>query len=243
MEGTILLGPGYSASVPPGGQVQDFAPFGMNRAYWPPGAVPRPNSQAVVLIEVIALPQVQPLLFCMMGMDDAFMGMMNAQSMGIGQVLGVGPMRTAPIGGAMGYIREFDGLGMLTGLPFRFTMILLTSPVSALKLTIGIRLDCWAAFTGPCLAFVASISLGSTTPATETTLRAVVDPSRRDQVEYQLVHPDQSTTPITAMPLFVGHMEVVQIDQSIRTGTINGVGIALGPNSIAAVTKPAGGTA
>jgi hypothetical protein len=235
--GTVMQGNGYTAFVPPGGQWSDLDPFGMNRMYFPPGAMPQPGPEACIKIEPIPPMQVQTFLMYMAGMDDAFIGTMNAQSMGVTAVLGIGPMRNTQIGGAMGYIREFDGIGIVTGLPYRFTMIVLAGPMSALKLTMGIRLQSWAVFTGPCLAFVGSISLAGAQPAAATTIRAVVDPNHANQVEYQLVNPDHSTAPITAMPMFVGSIQVVQIDQSIKTGAINGAVVAVGAHSIASVGR------
>ncbi|MEO6780335.1 MAG: hypothetical protein ABI196_05380 [Bradyrhizobium sp.] len=236
MGDSVLNGNGYSAVLPPAAQCIHLDPFGLQKVFLPAGSNLSPGSPAFISIQPVPLEQVPQLLFWLSGMDNAFIGMMNAQSLGISRVLGVGPARSAPMGGGVGHIREFDGIDGFTGRLYRVTLVTMVGTTHALKLVMGIQIERWAEFMVPCLTFMASISIGQSGPVAAPTLQAIVDPRKRDQVEFRMVNPDRTTAPITAMPLFVGKMEVYDIDQSIRTGNINGVGIAVGTHSAASLS-------
>jgi hypothetical protein len=93
----------------------------------------------------------------------------------------------------------------------------------------------WMDFVAPCLDFVARINLGGFPQATPQLL-AVVDKSRKDQIEYQLVGSDHAPIPLTSLPTSFGGTTIIHVDTLIQTGNINGTGIAVGTHSTAAVT-------
>jgi hypothetical protein len=107
---------------------------------------------------------------------------------------------------------------------------------SAVEVLVVMSLYRWTDFAGPCLDFVARINLGGGIPQAAPQLRAVVDESRKDQIEYQLVSPDHAPIPLTALPTSFAGTTIIHVDTLIQTGNINGTGIAVGTHSTAAVT-------
>jgi hypothetical protein len=169
-------------------------------------------------------------------MEDGMLAQREAQALGIASIVRIGPPRSAPMCGGVGHIREFDGIAFGTGSLYRLAVGVLAAGNNVVAFNTGIDTARWTEFIVPCISFIASINLVGGTPLTAATLQAVLDPQKSDQVEFRIVNPDRTTAPITAMPLYVGKIEVFNIDHSIRTGHIGGVGVAIGSHSIASLT-------
>jgi hypothetical protein len=225
-----ISGPGYSVPLPPGFTLAGGLPaMGVYRLL-PPGATPY-NVDALLQIR-----PVQPFdLQNVYSMDNPMMALAQVASLGLTNVLGVLPVRQVPMPQGNTHIREFDAVNMFQ-MPLRVMEIVMIGTQSAVEVLVLMSLYRWMEFAAPCLDFVARINLGGA-PQAAPELRAVVDQNRKDQVEYQLVSPNQAPIPLTSLPTSFGGTTIIHVDTLIQTGNINGTGIAVGAHSTAAVTS------
>jgi hypothetical protein len=250
MNGSTISGPGFTARVPQGFtvvpphpmaayQMQMAAMFGMPvplQSYLlvPPGSNPPPLSPALVILEELH-PQAVPMFMQnLYGLEHPFVAMMNAASLGIQQIIATAPARQVPLPSGAAHIREFDGLSMPPmNQPIRFMVFAIQGMHSTVKVVIGINLYRWVEFIGPCLELVGGINLSGGQPI-ETKVLAVVDKNRDDQIEMNIVHPDNTRVPVSAFPTVVYGNVVVNVhDSSTHVGGyIQGTGIAVGQHSL-----------
>ncbi|HTW47416.1 MAG TPA: hypothetical protein VMD92_05680 [Acidobacteriaceae bacterium] len=228
-----ISGPGYSVPLPPGFTLAGGMPaFGVYRLL-PPGTTSY-NVEALLQIRPVQPYDLQPLLQNVYSMDNPMLALAQVANLGLTSVLGVLPVRQVPMPQGLTHIREFDALNMFQ-MPLRVMEMVMTGTQSAVEILVVMSLYRWMDFVAPCLDFVARINLGGV-PQAAPELRAVVDQSRKDQIEYQLVSPDHAPIPLTSLPTSFGGTTIIHVDTLIQTGNINGTGIAVGTHSTAAVT-------
>lgn len=232
-----IAGPGYTAQVPPGFTFAGGAPaMGVYRLF-PPG-VSQFDIEAMLQIRSVEPFDLQPLLQGLYTFENPMVAQMNAANLGLGQVLGVLPVREIPMPQGQTTIREFDAMSF-SGMPVRVMVMVMRGPQSAVEVVVMMNLYRWTEFVGPCLQFVGQINLQGTLPQQPAQLRAVVDQNQKNQIEYQLVSPDHDPIPLTALPTAFGGTVIIHVDTLIQTGNINGTGIAIGTHSTATVNQDA----
>jgi hypothetical protein len=230
-----ISGPGYSVPLPPGFTLAGGMPaFGVYRLL-PPGTTLY-NIEALLQIRPVQPYDLQPLLQNVYSMDNPMMALAQIANLGLTRVLQVLPVRQAPMPQGLTHIREFDAVNLLQR-PVRVMEIVMVGAQTAVEVLVVMSLYRWMDFAAPCLDFVARINLGGVAAQAATELRAVVDQSRRDQIEYQLISPDHAPIPLTSLPTSFGGTTIIHVDTLIQTGNINGTGIAVGTHSTAAVTE------
>jgi len=231
-----ISGPGFSVPLPLGFVIADGLPaYGIYRLL-PPGSGPL-SIDALIQIRPVSPADLPLLLQNVYSMDNPQMALAQVASLGLVSVLGVLPVRQVQMPQGLTHIREFNALNLLQ-LPLRVMEIVMTGPQSAVEVLVLMSLYRWMEFVAPCLDFVARVNLGGV-PQAAPELRAVVDQNRKDQIEYQLISPDQGPIPLTALPTSYGGTTIIHVDTLIQTGNINGTGIAVGTHSTAAVTSNA----
>lgn len=231
-----LSGPGYSVQVPPGFTLLNGDP--VTGTYWllPPGSSPM-DIPALLQIRSVNPYELPMLLQHLHGFDNPYVAMTNAMNLGLVNVLGTMPIRQVNMPQGVTHIREFDAVTM-RGFPVRVMVLVIQGQQAAVEVVVMLNLYRWAEFIAPSLNLVSAITLAGAAP-TPTQLQAVVDNAHRDQVEYRLVGPDNSSVPLTAMPVVYGNVTIINMDNSIKTGNINGTGIVVGEHSTATVTTGA----
>ena len=150
---SVIGGPGYTAAVPPGFMVFPVNPMTGAYALLPPGSTPPPASPASIEIKSVPPIAIQPLLTTLNGLMNPFLGMMNAQSLGLASVVLIAPARQALLNYGMAHIREFEAIGAFSGQPVRIMLVLLLGQVGTVQVVLGINLFRWAEFLAPCLEF------------------------------------------------------------------------------------------
>lgn len=234
MSPSILSGPGYAVLVPAGFNLLNGDPY--SGTYWllPPGSTVM-DIPAIVQIRPVQPMEVALLLQTLhqFGSGNPYMTMMNASNLGLANITAIRPVRQMPLAQATATMRDFDAV-TIRGFPARVMVAVIQGSVGIVEVLVLVNLYRWVEFIGPCLQFIAGINLSGQTPSTGQ-IQAVIDRKRQDQVEYQLVNPDRTTTPLAVMPTVVENKIVINIDNSIKTGDINGTGIVVGEHSSANV--------
>ncbi len=228
----FLQGPGYSVQLPPGFQVM-LNPFPGHYVMLPPGSdtftVP-----AIQTIRPVAAFEKSALLQQLVNFENPMVAMANLPNLGLSSVLSIAPLRREAMADRTIHTREFDAL-TIRQIPARIIIMVVESAQACVEVLIMLDLRRWTEFVGPCLQLLAGLALAGSTPGEPREVRAVIDRSRPDQVEYEMVNPDNSVTPLTSLPTVVGNLTVYNIDNSIRAGDIHGTGIVLGQHSLAGV--------
>ncbi|MGD1064503.1 MAG: hypothetical protein ABR860_14695 [Terracidiphilus sp.] len=227
-----IFGPGYSVEIPPGYTIAQSNPMAGFYRLLPPGVSPF-NIEAMIQIRSVQAFELQPLLQTLYSLENPMVAMQQCRSLELAGFLGMQPCRQVQMAQGPAHIREFDAMNYF-GIPLRLMEVVMTSPQAAVEVLIAIALNNWTQFTAPCMEFFGRIILAGA-PQSPQQLVAVVDEDRKDQVEYRLVGPNQQSIPLTALPTSVGGITIINVDASIRTGNINGTGIAIGEHSIAKV--------
>jgi hypothetical protein len=229
---SAIVGPGYSVQLPPGFTVAVSIPLAGVYRLLPPGVTPF-DIQAGIQIRPVDAVSLPVLLQNLYAMENPMVGFANAANLGLANVLGMLPVRQVQMPQGLTHIREFDGVTML-GFPVRVMVLVIQGAQSSVEVVVMVNLYRWMEFIGPCLDFVGRINLGGI-PQAPPKLQALVDKNRKDQIEYQLVPPNQQPIPLTALPTSVGGTTIIHVDTLIQTGNINGTGIAVGTQSTASV--------
>ncbi len=235
---TMLNGPGYSVRVPAGFTMLQSNPMG-GYALLPPGSTPPPVSPAIIAVDPIPPMMVPMLMQSLDGFENPFVQTMNAMSLGLKDVKRVAPARQMDLPSGTAHIREFDAVSW-SGQPVRMMVLVIQGQLATVKVVIGVNMQRWPEFIGPCMELVGGISLSGAMPV-PAQVQAVLDKQHPDQIELDFVNPDNTLTPFLALPTQVEGRQVINnfvlnVDNSIRTGDIKGAGIAIGPHSLAKVS-------
>lgn len=232
----LLSGPGYTVQPPPGFTLLNGDPI--TGTYWllPPGSSPM-DIPALLQIRPVNAYEIGMLLHNLYGFDNPYVATANAMNMGLVNVLGVMPVRQISMPQGATHIREFDAV-TLRGFPVRVIVMVIQGHIAAVEVVIMLNLYRWAEFVAPSLNLVSAITLAGAT-AVPTQLQAVFDNAHTNQVEYRLVGADHQSVPITKLPVVYGNVTIINVDNSIKTGNINGTGIVVGEHSTATVTAGA----
>lgn len=229
----VLTGYRYTVNVPAGFQMVGQDPMSGTFTLLPPGS-DQWTVPAVLQVRHVMPMELPMLLQNVYGLENPMVAMYNAASLGLTQITALAPARQEQMAQGLAHIREFDAV-TIHQFPVRVMCIVLQGTEAAVMLLLMMNLYRWLEFIGPCLNFVASITLEGGPPATGQ-VQAVIDEEHDDQVEFQIVNPDQTLTPITALPTSVGNQIIINIDNSVRTGNINGTGVVVGHHSTAKVS-------
>ncbi len=236
----LWRGPGYSVLMPPGFSALPPDPMSGSTYAWPSGSWGPPNGPALVWLLPISPFQVQNLRQHYLNFDNPMVAAMNAQSLGLLNVLRIAPLRQTVLNGANALVREFDALS-LNGQPVRMSAILLFGPQSTLQCIVGISLYRWVEFVGPTLQFVGNLQLDGTS-ASPGEVRSVIDRNDLNRVEMQVVNADRSVAPIMSMPTAVAGTPVFQIHVeaggSIRFGDVQGTNVQIGNHNTSNSLSP-----
>lgn len=230
---STLRGPNYSVLPPMGFSLLNGDPF--SGTYWllPPGSHPI-DIPAIIQIRPVQPFEVPMLLQNLYGFDNPYMAMLNAMNLGLVNIIGTLPVRQVNLPQGTTHIREFDAV-TIRGLPVRVMVIVIQGAQSAVEVVIMVNLYRWVEFISSCLEFVNRINLLGM-PSSTGYLQAVIDRTRTDQIEYQLVNPDNTAIPLTALPTAYGNVTIINVDNSIKTGNIRGTGVVVGSHSTAKVS-------
>ena len=237
MSSDVLAGPGYTLALPPGFTVvESMPPLGVYRVL-PPGSTPF-DREAQVQIRAVQPFELQTLLQNVYAFENPWVAQSNAQGLGIVNITGMLPVRQEQFPQGKGHIREFEGITMM-GFPVRVMEVVIEGPQAAVEMLVMMNLYRWLEFAGPCLSLIAQLTLaGSAAPQAQ--VQAVIDEQRDDQVELQMVVEGGKTVPLTALPTSYGGNVIVNIGTVIKTGDINGTGIAIGSHTVAKVETQGG---
>jgi hypothetical protein len=206
-------------------------PLGVYRVL-PPGSTAF-DRQAQVQIRAVQPFELATLLQNVYAFENPMVMQSNAAGLGIMSVTGMQPVRQEQFPQGKGHIREFEGITMM-GFPVRVMEVVIEGPQAAVELLVMMNLYRWMEFAAPCLSLIAQLTLsGSVVPQGQ--VQAVVDEQREDQVELQMVTPGHEPVPLTALPTNVQGTVVVNIGTIIKTGDINGTGIAIGSHTVSKV--------
>jgi len=230
--GNTFSGPGYSVDLPPGFTLAQSLPIAGAYRFFPPG-VSALNIEALLQIRPVQAFELQALIQNLYSFENPMVAQYNAMNLGLAGVLGILPVRQVQMPQGLTHIREFDAVNFV-GVPLRVMVFVMISPQAAVEVIVLLNLYRWTAFVASCLDFVGRISLGGV-PQAAPQLLAVVDETRKDQIEYQFVGPNQQPIPVTALPTNVGGTMIINVGTLIQTGDINGTGIAVGTHSTATV--------
>lgn len=202
--------------------------------YWlaPPGshAIDLP---AVVQIRPVQPMEIQLLLQNLYQFENPQVAMNNALNLGLSHVTAIRPIRQLQLNEGMAHMRDFDAVTQ-RNYPARVMAIVLQGKLGAVEIMVMVNLYRWVEFIGSCLEFVGGINLSGTAPV-PSSVQAVIDKNHKDQIEYQILNTNNTTTPFTSMPTQVGNTIIVNIDNSIKVGNINGTGVVVGNHSMADV--------
>jgi hypothetical protein len=233
----VLTGPGYTLALPPGFTVvESMPPLGVYRVL-PPGSTAF-DRQAQVQIRAVQPFEMATLLQNVYGFENPMVMQSNAAGLGIMQVTGMQPVRQEQFPQGNGHVREFEGITMM-GFPVRVIEVVIEGPQAGVELLVMMNLYRWTEFAGPCLSLIAQLTLAGA-PAPQAEVQAVVDEQRDDQIELQMVVAGGQPVPLTALPTSVQGNVVVNIGTVIKTGDINGTGIAIGSHTVAKVETQEG---
>ena len=131
------------------------------------------------------------------------------------------------------YLRDLEGYN-LVGTYARLTHYIVQGRNAGAEGFILIGLSVWPKYIASCLQLIGGIDVSGGVVG-QSTLEAVIDRSRPDQVEYRFRNQGGSKTPLTVMPTVVENHYVINIDQSIKAGNISGTGVVVGHHSISRV--------
>ena len=237
MSSNVLAGPGYTLALPPGFTVaQSMPPLGVYRVL-PPGSTAF-DLQAAVQIRAVQPFELQPLLQNIYAFENPMVMQSNAAGLGIMNVTGMMPVRQEQFPQGRGHIREFEGITMM-GFPVRVMEIVIEGGQAAVELLVMMNLYRWMEFAAPCLSLIAQLTLAGS-PAPQGEVQAVVDEQRDDQVELRMVVAGGEEVPLTALPTRYQGNIIVNIGSIVKTGDINGTGIAIGSHTVAKVETQEG---
>lgn len=230
---STLRGPNYSVPVPMGFSLLNGDPT--SGTYWllPPGSHPI-NIPALIQIRPVQPIELPMLLQNLYGFDNPYVAMLNAMNLGLANIIGTLPARQVNLPQGTTHIREFDAV-TIRDFPVRVMVLVIQGVQSAVEVMIMVNLYRWVEFISSCLEFVNRINLLGM-PSSTGYLQAVIDKTRTDQIEYQLVNPDNTAIPLTALPTAYGNVTIINVDNSIRTGNIKGTGVVVGSHSTAKVS-------
>jgi hypothetical protein len=230
-----LTGQGFTVALPYGFNVLWHEP--LSGSYWllPPGSS-HYDIPAIIQIRPVK-PQDLPFLLQNLYQLHAnpYVAMANAANLGLSNILSIAPVRSIQMYQGTANIRELDAI-TIRGFPARVMVIILQGTITTVEVVIMMNLYRWVEFIQSCLVFVSAISL-SNQPPIPSQIQAVIDPLYPNNIEYQLINPDQTTTPFTKLPAVVYNNCVVNINHSIKVGDVNGTGIIIGHHSIAEVNS------
>ena len=237
MSSNVLAGPGYTLALPPGFTVVESAPpLGVYRVL-PPGSTPF-DRQAQVQIRSVQPFELAQLLQNIYAFENPMVMQSNAAGLGIMSVTGMLPVRQEQFPQGKGHIREFEGVTMM-GFPVRVMEVVIEGAQAAVEMLVMMNLFRWNEFAAPCLSLIAQLTLTGSAPSTAQ-VQAVVDEQRADQVELQMVTPGEQPVPLTALPTNVQGTVIVNIGTVVKTGDINGTGIAIGSHTVSKVETQEG---
>jgi hypothetical protein len=203
----------------------------------PPGSTAF-DRQAQVQIRAVQPFELQTLLQNVYAFENPIVMQSNAAGLGIMSVTGMQPVRQEQFPQGTGHIREFEGW-TISNFPVRVMEIVIAGPQAAVELLVMMNLFRWTEFATPCLSLIAQLTLlGSAPPQAQ--VQAVIDEQRQDQVEYQMVTAGGESVPLTALPTSVQGNVIVNIGTVIKTGDINGTGIAIGSHTVSKVETQEG---
>ena len=237
MNSGTLAGPGYSLVLPPGFTVAESMPaLGVYRLL-PPGSTVF-DLQAYVQIRSVQPFELPMLLQNIYAFENPMVMQSNAAGLGLMSVTGMMPVRQEQFPQGKGHIREFEGITMM-GFPVRVMEVVIEGPQAAVELCVMMNIYRWMEFAGPCLSLIAQLTLAGSAPL-QAEVQAVVDEQRDDQVELRMVVAGGESVPLTALPTqFQGNV-IVNIGTIVKTGDINGTGIAIGSHTVAKVETTGG---
>jgi hypothetical protein len=232
-----LAGPGYTLVLPPGFTVvESMPPLGVYRVL-PPGSTPF-DRQAQVQIRSVQPFELAQLLQNIYAFENPMVMQSNAAGLGIMSVTGMLPVRQEQFPQGKGHIREFEGVTMM-GFPVRVMEVVIEGTQASVEMLVMMNLFRWNEFAAPCLSLIAQLTLTGSAPSTAQ-VQAVVDEQRADQVELQMVTPGEQPVPLTALPTNVQGTVIVNIGTVVKTGDINGTGIAIGSHTVSKVETQEG---
>jgi hypothetical protein len=237
VNGGTLAGPGYTLELPPGFTVvESMPPLGVYRVL-PPGSTPF-DRQAQVQIRSVQPFELATLLQNVYAFENPMVAQSNAAGLGIMSITGVLPVRQEQFPQGKGHIREFEGITMM-GFPVRVMEVVIEGAQAAVEMLVMMNLFRWNEFAAPCLSLITQLTLAGS-PASTAQVQAVVDEQRDDQVELQMVTPGEQPVPLTALPTNVQGTVIVNIGTVVKTGDINGTGIAIGSHTVSKVESQEG---
>lgn len=237
MSSNTLAGPGYTLVLPPGFTVvESMPPLGVYRVL-PPGSTPF-DRQAQVQIRSVQPFELAQLLQNIYAFENPMVMQSNAAGLGIMSVTGMLPVRQEQFPQGKGHIREFEGVTMM-GFPVRVMEVVIEGTQASVEMLVMMNLFRWNEFAAPCLSLIAQLTLTGSAPSTAQ-VQAVVDEQRADQVELQMVTPGEQPVPLTALPTNVQGTVIVNIGTVVKTGDINGTGIAIGSHTVSKVETQEG---
>ena len=237
MSTNTLAGPGYTLVLPPGFTVvESMPPLGVYRVL-PPGSTPF-DRQAQVQIRSVQPFELAQLLQNIYAFENPMVMQSNAAGLGIMSVTGMLPVRQEQFPQGKGHIREFEGVTMM-GFPVRVMEVVIEGTQASVEMLVMMNLFRWNEFAAPCLSLIAQLTLTGSAPSTAQ-VQAVVDEQRADQVELQMVTPGEQPVPLTALPTNVQGTVIVNIGTVVKTGDINGTGIAIGSHTVSKVETQEG---
>jgi hypothetical protein len=211
-------------------------PLGVYRVL-PPGSTPF-DREAQVQIRAVQPFELPQLLQNVYAFENPMVMQSNAAGLGIMNVTGMMPVRQEQFPQGKGHIREFEGITMMN-FPVRVMEIVIEGPQAAVELLVMMNLFRWTEFAAPCLSLIAQLTLAGVAPL-QAQVQAIVDEARDDQIELQMVAADGQTVPLTALPTSIQGNVIVNIGTVIKTGDINGTGIAIGSHTVAKVETQEG---
>lgn len=237
MSSGVLTGPGYTLALPPGFTVaQSMPPLGVYRVL-PPGSTVF-DVQAQVQIRAVQPFELPTLLQNVYSFENPMVMQSNAAGLGIANVTGMQPARQEQFPQGTGHIREFEGW-TIWGFPVRVMEVVIAGPQAAVELLMMMNLFRWTEFATPCLSLIAQLTIVGSAPP-QGVVQAVVDEQREDQVELRMVVAGGNDVPLTALPTSFQGNVIVNIGTVIKTGDINGTGIAIGSHTVAKVETTGG---
>jgi len=203
----------------------------------PPGSTVF-DLQAYVQIRSVQPFELPMLLQNIYAFENPMVMQSNAAGLGLMSVTGMMPVRQEQFPQGKGHIREFEGITMM-GFPVRVMEVVIEGPQAAVELCVMMNIYRWMEFAGPCLSLIAQLTLAGSAPL-QAEVQAVVDEQRDDQVELRMVVAGGESVPLTALPTqFQGNV-IVNIGTIVKTGDINGTGIAIGSHTVAKVETTGG---
>ena len=237
MNGGTLAGPGYTLELPPGFTVvESMPPLGVYRVL-PPGSTPF-DRQAQVQIRSVQPFELATLLQNVYAFENPMVAQSNAAGLGIMSITGMLPVRQEQFPQGKGHIREFEGITIM-GFPVRVMEVVIEGAQAAVEMLVMMNLFRWNEFAAPCLSLIGQLTLAGSASAPGE-VQAVVDEQRDDQVELQMVTPGEQPVPLTALPTNVQGTVIVNIGTVVKTGDINGTGIAIGSHTVSKVESQEG---